>query len=205
MKKRYLSLGEAWIDALYYVMTSENRVCIEDYVEVLNLQVSFIHNQLDQILEQAAGLKADIIEMRKVFFSTEDNIFGHSYYQTGNGPYGNNGTTDIVNLLKENRNSKRAALSYSPYARGKVPCINLIHFLIREQGLVVNYFSRGQDMFRKFPCDAVCIAEMAQAVALQLSVPLHAITANISSAHVYEHDFDKAKGMIERYSTIWSK
>ncbi|WP_108308406.1 thymidylate synthase [Metalysinibacillus jejuensis] len=197
MQKIYETIGEAWVDALKDVYNSKDFV--EDYKEVLNFQTSFLHNvQSDFIIAQDARVQADTLEMRKVFFTAEENIFGHSYYNTGKGPFGNNGVEDIITLLKENTTSKRAALSYPPYAHGKVPCINLIHFMIRENQLVVHYYSRGQDMYRKFPCDAICIAEMAQEVATALDIPIHSITATISSAHIYEYDFEKTVTYLEQ-------
>lgn len=194
--KIYATIGEAWMNALEDVYNSKDFV--EDYKEVLNFQTSFLHNvELDSIIAGDDFVLANTEEMRKVFFTTEENIFGHSYYSTGKGPFGNSGMTDIIELLKENTTSKRAALSYPPYAHGKVPCINLIHFMIRDEQLVVHYYSRGQDMYRKFPCDAICIAEMAEEVSAALAVPIHSITATISSAHVYEQDFEKTIAYLE--------
>ena len=72
-----------------------------------------------------------------------------------------------------------------PSGDGAVPCINAIQFLCREQGLVTTYFLRGQDVFRKFYPDAVCIYEMAQQVASALGTRVDLVVGGITSAHVY--------------------
>lgn len=200
MNKIFSSIGDAWIHALEDVMASKEESIIDDYAELLNFQISFKHDKNDVILNQNSKFNNDVQEMRKVFFTDEENIFGHSYYKIGLGPFGNNGTEDIISLLKEKKYSKRAALSYPQYAPGKIPCINLIHFMIKKKGLVVNYFSRGQDIYRKFACDAVCIAEMAEEVAFELGVDLYAITASISSAHIYDYDFEKVDLVVKQNS-----
>jgi thymidylate synthase len=52
----------------------------------------------------------------------------------------------------------------------------------------VTYFARGQDVFRKFYADAVCIFDMARRVADALGIPVERVTGVISSAHVYLAD-----------------
>ena len=68
---------------------------------------------------------------------------------------------------------------------GKVPCINAVHFLRREAGLLVSYFARGQDIFQKFYADGICVFEMATTVAEGLRVPVAEVRGLVSSAHVY--------------------
>ena len=110
-----------------------------------------------------AGLIVD--EMRKVFFSDEPNLFGHSYRSRLCGPQGRCDLSDVIDLLHSHPMSKRALVTLMPSGDGSVPCINAIQFLCREDGLLATYFSRGQDIFRKFYADAVCVYEMAQQVA----------------------------------------
>jgi thymidylate synthase len=189
------TLGEAWILGICDILEGSESQQVEDYTEKLNCQFTFWYNGIDEILQSEERLAQDISEMKKVFFSEEENVFGHSYKNAVIGPFGNNGLVDIVKLLKESTNSKRAVLTYTPYGTGKVPCINVIHFMIRNNRLVINYFSRGQDIYRKFPCDAVCISEMGRIVAEELGIEMGNVTANISSAHIYDYDIEKAKAI----------
>jgi thymidylate synthase len=81
---------------------------------------------------------------------------------------------------------------------GTVPCINAIHFLRRQEGLTATYFSRGQDIFRKYYADGVCLYEMARRVASQLETPLLFVSGVISSAHVYLKDFVEIQEVLDR-------
>ena len=126
--------------------------------------------------------------MRKVFFSQEPNEFGHSYRDRIRGPFGRCDLSDVIELLQLEPLSKRAAIVLVGEGDGRVPCINAVHFLRRGQGLVATYFARGQDVFRKFYADGVCMFEMARRVAAAIGVPVDRVTGVISSAHLYLAD-----------------
>ena len=112
------------------------------------------------------------------------------------GPGGRRDLGDVIELLTRQPCSKRAVLTLVGNGDGRVPCINAIHFLRREDGLLATYFARGQDMFRKYYADAICIHEMARRVAVGLGVPLRRVSGVISSAHVYVKDFDAIDAML---------
>jgi thymidylate synthase len=134
--------------------------------------------------------------MRKVFFSTAPNQFGHSYADKIRGPQGRGDLSDVVELLAREPSSKRAAIALVGSGDGQVPCINAVHFLRREEGLFVSYFSRGQDVFRKFYADGVCLCEMGERVAGALGIPMVQVAGLISSAHIYLADLPEAQGML---------
>ncbi len=112
----------------------------------------------------------------------------------------------MIELLHREPLSKRAVIALVGEGDGRVPCINAVHFLRRpcvhgarrpgvpgarhgaRPGLVATYFARGQDVFRKFYADGVCIFEMARRVADAIGVPVDRVTGVISSAHVYRAD-----------------
>jgi hypothetical protein len=50
------------------------------------------------------------------------------------------------------------------------------------------YFARGQDVFKKFYADGLCLTAMAQRVATALSRPLGIARGFIGSSHVYHDD-----------------
>ncbi len=136
--------------------------------------------------------------MRKVFFTTEPNEFGHSYRDRICGPRGQCDLSDVIELLDREPLSKRAAIVLAGEGDGRVPCINTVHFLRRAPGLVVTYFARGQDVFRKFYADAVCIFEMARRVADAIGVPLDRVTGVINSAHIYLADLAAVGDVLAR-------
>lgn len=182
------TIGEAWKELVS--LTKKNGVELADEgLELLDVNIKFKHNfnSEDTILEKYADKKM-IENMQKVFFSNEENDLGHSYFDNMCSPYRNDYLTDIVKVLKDKRNSKRATLTLNSSGSGKVPCINVINFLIRDEKLNVYYFSRGQDAYKKFYADALVIATMQLNIAEKLSVQVGEITGYITSSHIYNSD-----------------
>jgi thymidylate synthase len=193
---RRTSLGEAWIAALREVHHSGQMIGDETQEAVLLVTAFEQCDPRNDPLLTRYGSSHKIDEMRKVFFSGEDNIFGHSYRDRLQGPRGARDLSDVVDLLAREPWSKRAVVTLIGLGDGRVPCINAIHFLRRDDGLEVNYFARGQDMFNKFYADAVCIHEMAERVAAALSSCVRRITGIISSAHIYLLDLAEIRRIL---------
>ncbi len=85
---RCATLGETWLAALREVYRSGRSVG-EEMREVLHLWVAFEQGdfQADPLLVRFASSR-QVEEMRKVFFSSEPNLFGHSYSDCLRGPQG---------------------------------------------------------------------------------------------------------------------
>ncbi len=183
-----LSLGETWLAVLREVYHSSQNLG-DDARELLHVCASFgqCDYDSDPVLVRFAS-RENVEQMRKVFFTTEPNGFGHSYRDRIRGPRGRCDLSDVIELLDREPLSKRAAIVLVGEGDGRVPCINAVHFLRRRQGLVATYFARGQDVFRKFYADGVCVFEMAGRVAGAIGVPVDRVTGFISSAHVYLAD-----------------
>ena len=83
---RQISLGAAWIAALRDVYQS-GRIIGDETQESLLLEASFeeCHPWTDPLLRRYGSLQK-IEEMRKVFFTGEENLFGHSYRDWLRGP-----------------------------------------------------------------------------------------------------------------------
>jgi thymidylate synthase len=190
------SLGDTWLAVLREVYNSSHTVG-DDSRELLHICASFTDADYDTdpVLVRFAS-RENIVQMRKVFFTTEANEFGHSYLNRIRGPQGRSDLSDVIDLLRREPLSKRAAIVLAGEGNGNVPCINVVHFLCREQGLVATYFARGQDIFRKFYADAVCIFDMACRVADAAGVPIDRVTGIISSAHIYLADLSEVGRML---------
>lgn len=192
------SLGETWIAAL-----AELERCADpvdgQLLELRNLCVSFAWADFhaDPLLARFASAQ-HAAQMRKVFFSAEPNQFGHSYADRLRGPQGRSDLTDVSELLRGDRSSKRAVATLVGPGDGSVPCINAVHFLCRDGALTATYFARGQDMFHKFYADGLCIYEMAQRVAQAIALPVGGVTGFISSAHVYLNDMEEIRALLAR-------
>lgn len=182
------TIGQAWKELVTF--TKNNGVQLADEgLEVLDINIKFKHdfNREDIILEKYADKKM-IENMQKVFFSNKENELGHNYFYNMCLSCKNDYITDVIRVLEEKRNSKRAALTLNSSGNEKVPCINVISFLIRDGKLNIYYFSRGQDAYKKFYADALVIATMQSNVAKKLSIDIGEISGYIVSSHIYNID-----------------
>ena len=197
------SLLDAWINMMTKILFSDQKNSVEDYLEILNMNTTFSCDGADTILLDE-NMKRDYQEMRKVFFSQEKNIFGHNYSDSILSPIKSeaNPISNIADLLRANSTTRKAVLTYAPYGDKKIPCINCVHFIFRENRLNISYFSRGQDIFRKFPLDALCIIETGKQVAKLLNVEMGFVSAKITSAHIYNSDADKAIACCKNFHTV---
>jgi len=160
----------------------------EEGIELLGVSVTFhAASKADDVLERFADSQM-VAEMQKVFFSEGANSLGHSYAKLICGPGGRHDLQDVVSLLKSEPLSKRALVTFSNRGGMKVPCINAVQFLVRNQAVQIMYFARGQDVFRKFYADALCLGTMAETVAAGLGLSPGTARGFIGSSHVYHKD-----------------
>jgi len=192
---KFASLGQTWINLLAFVvehgapMGDEGREC-------LGIDVAFCADgQRDVILERF-GNREIISEMEKVFFTKNSNSLGHSYAGLARGPGGRSDLQDVIALLRSEPWSKRAVLTLCASGTGEVPCVNVIQFLIRGGAVEIMYFARGQDVFRKFYADGLCIASMARTVAGALGIKAGSVTGFIGSGHFYREDMDAIRQVL---------
>jgi len=167
-------------------------------LELLGIEVRFsVSEHRDPCIEQFGDPRM-IAEMKRVFFEQTGNSLGHSYSRLMQGPGGRNDLGDIIGLLREDPASKRAVVTLCGKPNSKVPCINVIQFLVREQKLQTIYFARGQDAYKKFCADGLCLAAMAQKVAAGLEIPAGTVRGFIGSSHVYSEDMPAIERTLER-------
>jgi thymidylate synthase len=181
------SLGETWIHLVE--MTVKNGIPLADEgLELLEAQVAFPASaETDEVIRQFGDARM-MAEMDRVFFGEGPNSLGHSYAKLMRGPGGRHDLEDVISLLRTERASKRAVVTFCGLGDGKVPCINVVQFLVRDGAVRTIYFARGQDAFKKFYADALCIAKMARRVAEGLSLRTDTVSGFIGSSHIYHKD-----------------
>jgi thymidylate synthase len=181
------SLGQTWLNLV--ALTLHNGTPLGDEgLEMLAVTTSFpIDSGPDAILARFGDAQM-MAEMSTVFFSDAPNRLGHSYAGLMRGPNGRQDLEDVISLLRAQPLSKRAVVTLCGNVDGEVPCINAIQFLIREGVLQVIYFARGQDAFKKFYADGLCMAKMAQTVARRLDLATGWVTGFLGSSHIYHSD-----------------
>jgi hypothetical protein len=181
------SLGETWIHLVQMTVQTGTSVNGEG-LELIEVQVAFpAEAQADELIRQFGDSRM-IAEMEGVFFAGRANALGHSYASLMRGPGGRHDLQDVITLLRAEPASKRAVVTLCGLGDGKVPCVNVIQFLIRAGALRTIYFARGQDAFKKFYADALCLAKMARLVAAGLGLPADTVSGFIGSSHVYHED-----------------
>jgi thymidylate synthase len=181
------SVGKTWLQLVRRTVQDGSSVN-DECIELLNAQVAFpAGDQADELIRQFGNSRM-IAEMETVFFTDKANTLGHSYAKLMRGPDGRNDFQDVISLLRTEPASKRAVVTLCGPGGGKVPCVNIIQFLVRSGTLLTIYFARGQDAFKKFYADAHCIAMMARRVAEGLGVEAGAVSGVIGSSHVYHND-----------------
>ena len=188
------TLKHAWFDLMKDILAVKSSNVVEDYIELVGANTVFSFENLYE-LNSDKRILDDFSEMKKVFFTNKENIFGHSYGDAILTPYSNikNPVEAITHILTKNPNTRKAVLTFVPYGEEKVPCISTVQFLLRDNKINIFYTSRSQDIYRKFPCDAMCIASFGEEIAKNLNVELGSIYANIISAHIYLKDIENAQ------------
>jgi hypothetical protein len=193
------TLGKAWFELVQKTVqmgsaiqagmaVSGDRTTDTECIELLEVKVVFpAAAEMDAFIDVFAD-RGMMATMEKVFFTDGPNPLGHSYAKLMHGPDGRSDLEDVISLLRTEPVSKRAVVSFSVTGERKVPCINTVQFLVRSGQLQTIYFSRGQDAFKKFYADALCLAKMARRVADALHLPAGTVTGFITSSHIYVAD-----------------
>jgi len=180
------------------VSKKETNVVEDDYIELQGKNITFSFNNCFE-LSKDKQINDDFLEMQKVFFSNNENIFGHSYFNSMKTPFSDikSPVDAIVKKMSENLYTRNAVLLFTPYGNNKLPCINSIQFLYRKNKLNMFFTARSQDIYRKFPCDVMCFSLIAKEIAEKLNLKLGYIKANIISAHIYLRDVENVNKRIE--------
>ena len=191
------SLGETWLRLVQ--STLQNGALVDgEYRELLGVQVGFPAVVGEDEVIRRWGDPGMLANMQEVFFGQGTNPLGHSYAKLMRGPDGRADLSDIISLLRSEPASKRALVTLCGAGGGKVPCINAIQFLVRAGQVQILYFARGQDAFKKFYADALCIANMARRVADALGLPAGGVTGFLGSSHVYVADQPAIEDFLSR-------
>jgi thymidylate synthase len=189
------SLGRTWLRLVNQILR-EGTPMGEEGLEMLGTRVAFAATTgPDPILDRFADPRM-VSEMKKVFFSDAPNSLGHSYAKLICGPDGRHDLQDIISLLSDQPQTKRALVTFSNPPGGKVPCVNAVQFLVRNRAVQLMYFARGQDAFRKFYADALCLSTMAETVAAALQLEPGLVTGFIGSSHIYHSDMPALQDLL---------
>ena len=196
---KFATLGETWLWLVQKTLETGTPLGDEG-LELLGVQVSFpaaVDHTADPLLARFGNPRM-IDQMDKVFFGDGPNALGHSYASLKRGPGNRHDLEDVLSLLRAEPDTKRAVVTLCGSGNGKVPCINVIQFLIRDGAVRTFYFARGQDAFQKFYADALCVGKMGQQIGAALGIPAGSVTGFIGSSHIYHHDLEAIRAMLNK-------
>jgi len=107
----------------------------------------------------------------------------------------------LVEKLKTAPHSRRLVActwkTEHDYNNTNSPCLVLVQLNVVEDKLFLTAFFRSNDMFAAWPKNAFALREMQKNLAQECKLMLGHLTIISQSAHIYEHDFAKAKETIQ--------
>lgn len=139
---------------------------------------------------------------------SDDNITNNSAYGfILHKKYHFDQLQQIINLLKKDKNSRRAVLNISDPTINRITtkdmqCTIAIQFLIRNNKLEETVYMRSNDIYFGFPYDYVYFISLGKYIASQLNLTLSKYTHNATSLHMYLRDIDKLKNKKQEKFTI---
>ncbi|MDP3742265.1 MAG: thymidylate synthase, partial [Candidatus Micrarchaeota archaeon] len=108
----------------------------------------------------------------------------------------------IVEKIKTVPQSRRFVASTwdieTAYDHASPPCLVSIQFNVTNEKLYLTAYFRSNDMFAAWPKNAFALQALQKEVAVQCSLSVGDLVVFSQSAHIYEHDFAKAKEVVEK-------
>lgn len=109
--------------------------------------------------------------------------------------------TKLISRLNNCKNTRRAtAVTWKPeidFEEEDVPCLILLDFKIRGGKLHVTGVWRSHDIFGAYFANVHGIWNLMRYVAMETQTKVGSLTTHSISAHIYEHDLEAAKKLIE--------
>lgn len=102
----------------------------------------------------------------------------------------------VIDILQNDRNSRRAILNISDPNLDKkntkdLQCTIGLQFLIRNNLLETTVYMRSNDVYFGFPYDYIYFVSIAEYIAKRLNIKVGTYTHHATSMHMYEKDFAK--------------
>lgn len=125
---------------------------------------------------------------------TSNSAYGYIIHSK----YGFDQLQQIIQLLKDDPNTRRAVLNISDPTIDRIhtkdmQCTIAIQFLIRHNRLEETVYMRSNDVYFGFPYDYIYFVSIGQYVAKKLGLKLKLYTHHATSMHMYERDVQKFK------------
>lgn len=119
----------------------------------------------------------------------------------------------VVDKLRSDSDTRQAVLTIwreNPPETKDVPCTVAVNFMIRNHKLNCHVYMRSNDLWLGFPYDVFNFSMLSHLVCCRLNAYVVAeggfiiepgmLYHTASSRHIYEHHFEQAKQLVEKYS-----
>lgn len=161
---------------------------LPDNVEYLNAELNwYIRGEIDDL---------SITEHAKIWRNHIQDGKLNSNYGYWLGPKGNNTLKKAIDILHNDRDSRRAIAligdaSCVEVDKSDVPCTQSLQFLIRNGWLTTIINMRSQDIWFGFRNDVPFFQLISQVVSEVVSAPIDRLYLNVGSLHAYERHWPK--------------
>jgi thymidylate synthase len=141
-----------------------------------------------------------ISEYSLQLLSSQNKGFKYTYGERLRFNHGTDQISEVIQRLKECKESRRAtAVTWKPdvdFTEEDVPCLILLDFKIRDGKLNTTAVWRSHDIYGAYFPNTHGISSVMRYVAEKTGVKSGSLTTHSISAHIYEHDWDTAKKLI---------
>lgn len=123
---------------------------------------------------------------------TNNSAYGYILFKK----YGFNQLEQIIELLKKDRNSRRAVLNISDPTIDRIntkdmQCTIAIQFVVRGNKINTTVYMRSNDVYFGLPYDYIFFMSLATYIAARLGLRVGTYTHVATSMHMYERDVSK--------------
>lgn len=201
--------GQLWLKACNLVLNEGGEVHDGELLlkEVVDLFIEVENaNDIDPIVKEYGDPEMIDWMVNKNFYGTEPVLnWGYNYGMRFRDFNGVNQIDKIVSKLQKNPEAKSATITtMKPETDydGHMPCIMSLDFKIRQNKLLLTAFFRSQDIGKKFYADILALGKIQNEVSQKIGISPGNVKMFISSAHIYETEFNKLKSFIDSDTNV---
>jgi thymidylate synthase len=144
--------------------------------------------------------EAMILEYENQLLNPDKGTFVYTYGNRLRAAFGLDQIVEAIKHLNECNESRRTiSVTWKPeidaYAED-VPCMIYVDLKIRDGRLFTTAMWRSHDLFGAYPQNLLALRKLSEYVAGQVGVEMGEITVHSISLHIYEVNFEEARGVV---------
>jgi thymidylate synthase len=194
------TVGQAWLTAVNTVIQEGSYL---DQTDVHVSEVLDLFIEIEDAYSQDAIVK-EYADQKMISWMVDENFGGTSPVLNWGYCYGTrlrdfngiNQISEVIEKLKSDPETRSATISLvkpEDDFKGHMPCITTLDVKIRKDVLHVTGFFRSQDIGKKLYADILALGSIQKMIAEQVGVKSGHVKIFITSAHIYEADFEDVK------------